>query len=229
MSALSAREVRSVVDVLYDEIHDEILSGTIEPGTKLTEVMVATRYSVARPSARAVIERLVGVGLLQRILNRAPQVPLLQSGDIRDLYIGRRAIEREVVAQLAREGRVPPETRRMIAELRIASAYDALPESVASGVEFHRLLVNGLGSARMTRMYNSIIGEVQLAIAQVQGHRLLSPVDIADQHDEILDAIAARQVERAVAAISEHLDHAEASLHNDVESGEKPNGSEIVA
>lgn len=215
MSSNQVLVVHSIVDVLYAAIRGQILSGEIEPGAKLTELDVATRFSVARPTARAAVERLVDIGLLQRSVNKAARVPILQAEEIDDLYLSRRLIEREVVATLARGRAVPEESQHMVNELRMTMSSGRLNESVSSGIEFHRSLVNGLGSARISRMYESIIGEVHLAIAQVQGRHLLDPAKIADQHQEILDAIADGDENRAVEMITRHLDGAEDSLRRD--------------
>ncbi|MEJ1229781.1 MAG: GntR family transcriptional regulator [Galbitalea sp.] len=87
MSSVPVLDVRSVVDALYDVVRGQILSGEIESGSKLTELVIANRFSVARPTARAVMERLATVGLLQRSVNKAARVPVLQPADIDDLYL----------------------------------------------------------------------------------------------------------------------------------------------
>ncbi len=116
----------------------------------------------------------------------------------------------------------------MVTELRLATMDNALPKSVASGVEFHRSLVNGLGRPRISRMYEAIIGEVQLAIAQVQGHHLEHPANIADQHEEILQAIARKQEKRAVDMLTQHLDSAEDSLRRDA-MGQSEQKNDVTA
>ena len=93
--------VPSLVDVLHAAIRDRILKGDIEPGASVTEMSIATQYSVARPTAKAAMERLVVDGLLRRSTNKTARVPLLDTEDVRDLYFSRELIERSVVERLA--------------------------------------------------------------------------------------------------------------------------------
>lgn len=198
----------SLVDAVYDAIRGDILTGDIVAGTPLTEVGLATRYDVARPTAKAAMERLVHEGLMRRATNKSARVPVLGERDIRDLYFTRAMLEREVVRALARQRRVPSAAEDSLARFWTAAEKPVVTEIVRLDIEFHRALVSALASTRLDRMYASLMGEVHLCMAQVQAYHLLSPVTIATEHAEILNAVRDGDLDGVGDALTSHLERA---------------------
>ncbi len=182
------------------------------PGsTQLTEAEVATTYDVARPTAKAAIEKLVAEGLLLRGTHKTARVPELGPDEVRDLYFSRLCIESEVVRRLA-AGRTLPEAL-------VRANNDVVAVQSASGLEvtepvirFHLALVGALGSPRLTRVFGTLMGEMRLCMAQMNYRRLLHADLIAEEHKVILEQIAAGDPDGAVAALAAHLRQAENRL-----------------
>jgi DNA-binding GntR family transcriptional regulator len=217
-------EVPSLVAVLDQALRNEILSGQIAPGEAVTELGVAERFSVARPTAKAAVERLVYDGLLERTINRTARAPVLGIDDVEDLYQARMFLERELARALAERRLVPESARRRIRDLEQLSADSNLGDVLEADVGFHRALLEGLGSLRFSRLYESLLGEAHLCMAQVQLHRLLHPDVIAAEHNEILEAIESGDQARALRAASEHLERARARLVAHLRSGTAEDG-----
>lgn len=203
--------VPSVVDVLYKTLRNEILQGGIPGGSLLTELAVASQYGVARPTAKAALERLIQEGLLRRGTHKSARVPLLTERDVRDLYESRTFFERQVLRLLIRQRAEVPEPTRL-AHTRMTEVADHGEESllnfVKADVEFHCGLVDALASDRTSRMYRQLMGETQLCMAQVQFQHLLDPHVIIDEHKQVLAAIDEGDTDRAVMCIEAHLQNA---------------------
>jgi DNA-binding GntR family transcriptional regulator len=211
-------EVPSLVDALYEDLRERILSGVLPAGTAVTEMDLAAQYSVARPTAKASMERLVHDGLLRRGSHKTARVPLLGTDDILDLYRTRSYLEREVTIVLTEKQLVPDAARRSVQQMYDMGADPPLMGVVNIDVAFHSALVDALGSPRMNRLFRSLVAEVRLSMAQVQAHHLLQPLRIADEHSAILDRIEHGDVEGAVTEITAHLERACARLISHVES-----------
>jgi DNA-binding GntR family transcriptional regulator len=56
----------TLVDRIVDILEDRILTGKLEPGTKLSEVGVANEFGVSRAPAREALQRLQEMNLLQK-------------------------------------------------------------------------------------------------------------------------------------------------------------------
>lgn len=190
----------------------------IPPGVQVTESLVASRFGIARPTARAAIDRLVQEGLFRRSAHTSARVPQMTADDINDLYFTRACIDREVARALAARKTVPPEAHAALVDLLAATADSPLLDVVAADVGFHRALAYGVGSPRLTSIYTSLIGEVQLCMAQVQSKRLLTPRSIYDEHVTIVSEIAAGNPAAAADIVTEHLEHARVALLKNLES-----------
>lgn len=193
-------------EAIYDALRASIITQQDAPGSSLTESVVAVRFGVARPTARLAIERLVAAGLLRREPHRAARVPLLTRDDITDLFYNRAIVEAEAVTALATTSSVPKAA--VVANTSIGLDSDFARHDIA----FHRALVAAQPSVRLSRMHDLLMGEVELCIGQVQSAHLISAAEIANQHHEILDAIAAGDSHAASHLMRHHILGARDSL-----------------
>jgi DNA-binding GntR family transcriptional regulator len=195
----------SLTEAVYEALRESIITLGDPPGAVLTENAVASRYGVARPTAKAALERLVSEGLLRRQAHRAAQVPRLNRADIEDLYAARLLIEEAAVMALAKRSYIPP---RALAAQRDIEDFAARGEDAPFArpdMLFHQAIVVGHGSVRLSRMHDLIMGEIQLCMGQLQSHHLLRARDIMTQHQGLLDAIDARDPELAGFLIRRHI------------------------
>ncbi len=204
--------VPTVVDVLYEAIRDRILIGEMEAGTALTEKEVSTSYGVARPTAKAALQRLIYEGLLRQSTNKSARVPTMTADDIVDLYRIRSFLEREAMEVVAERRKIPPEATAASQRMHSVIKSSSLTQVVEADVAFHRALVDSLESPRLSRMYLSIMGETRLCMAQVQSNRLLHPTVIATEHDHVVRYLEAGEGGHAVEEMRLHLTRARDQL-----------------
>lgn len=200
--------VHSLIDALAEALRESVFT-ELSAGASVGESEVARKYEVARPTAKAAIERLVQEGLLRRDAHRSSRVPVLTASDVADLYLSRSCLESESMRRLAATSTPPPDTARQAnKQLAAASADDTLSAFVEPDIAFHRALVGALGSTRLRRMHDGLMTETRLCMAQVQAHKLLDPTVIVAEHNEILTAIERGAPQAAAEALGVHLDHA---------------------
>ena len=206
-------QTRSVVDAVYDELRADILGGDAVPGTRITELSVAGQFDVARPTAKAAIERLLSEGLLVRAhRGSGTKVPIFDRDDIVDLYSTRIVIETAAHLALAAMGGDLSMAAAHIHELdRAADANDPIGV-VSADVTFHRALVTATNSARLSRFHEMLMAEAQLCMSQVQAHQLLSARQISSEHGDIVKAIEGRDPERITTTTQDHLRRAQRKL-----------------
>jgi len=222
-------DTRSLVDAVTGALRERILTGEIPAGTLLTEQSVADQTGVARPTAKAALDRLTHAGLLRRGQSKTARVPLLDANDLRDLYFSRMFLERGVVQTLAIARLVPPAAVDALTRFQEAADRSSLTGIVEADIDFHVALVDALDSPRVTRMYDAVIGEAHLCMAQVQEHRLLSAAIIAGEHGRIVEAIAEGDSDAAGVLLTDHLERARDRLVGFVqpETAEEPVPSEL--
>jgi DNA-binding GntR family transcriptional regulator len=213
--------VHSLVDALADSLRESVLT-ELTPGAVVGETTLARKYEVARPTAKAAIERLVQEGLLRRDAHRSARVPVLEAQDVTDLYFSRTCIESAVMRRLAARATAPEAAEQTIRDLRDATTHGPLSALVEPDIRFHRILVDALGSPRLSRMHTGIMAEMRLCMAQVQANHLLDPKIIVAEHTAILEAITDGDTERASAALTDHLDRASRVLIDYLNEAGKP-------
>lgn len=200
-----------VVDAVTAQLRARILSGDIRSGSPLTEAAVSHTFGVARPSAKAAIEQLVASGILVRTAHRSARVVGIDADTVRDVYRTRTRLESAALRDLARTRSVPDLARAANAEI-LAMPPGPDPATVDPDLRFHTALIDALHSERTSRMYRSVLDEVRLCMAQVQGRRLLDASEIAAQHADILEAVASAEAQQAAALLEAHLSSAEERL-----------------
>ncbi|WP_394770681.1 GntR family transcriptional regulator [Lacisediminihabitans sp.] len=195
----------SLPEAVYEALRESIVTGSAAPGSLLTETAIALQYGVARPTAKAALERLVSEGLLTRQAHHAARVPQLDRDDIVDLYANRALIEEAALHNLAMAGAVPPTALALQRQLEEHVANDDRAALARTDIDFHRALVLAQQSPRLGRLHSLIMGEIELCIGQVQAHQLIRPSDVAQQHQGILDAVAVGDIALAGRLTREHI------------------------
>jgi DNA-binding GntR family transcriptional regulator len=194
----------SLVEAIAADIRSRILRGDYPADASFKEVEVAAEYEVARPTAKAAIEKLVSESLLVRRSNKTARIVILTPEDIRDIYKTRALLEKAALLQLAEARSVPAAALSAQEDLERLAGRSGL-DIIDPDMRFHMALVDSLDSPRTSRMYDSLISQVKLCMAQVQGLHLVQPERIIKEHRHLLDLIEAGKGTAAAEFLEEHL------------------------
>ncbi len=200
----------STVEAAANAIRDLILDGELDPGARLRENDFAERLGIARHSFRAATQILIGEGLLRREPNRGVQVPVFSQTDVEDIFKLRAALEVEAARLAIEADTVPATARDAVARLRALPDDAPWADIVRSDLAFHRSIVDATGSARLRRAYQGLRSEIDLCMVQLQPP-YDRPAQVAAEHEELLGAIEAGDVELAGKLWRAHLGEAAAN------------------
>ena len=200
----------SAVDALVEELRRQILAGELPPGTVLPEIVLAQRFHVARPTVRSAVQELVDRGVLRREAGRSARVPVLGEDDVRDVYFAREAIELRAIEftttaqDLAALLEPVAEALAGMEQVPADAAWSAMAEA---DLAFHSALVRATGSERLVRMFEDVLEEVRLCLAQLEA-RYPQRDELVAEHRGILEAIRAGDPDVARRQMLSHLDSA---------------------
>jgi len=201
----------SIVDAIANDLRTRILEGELTSEVALTETDMAASYDVARPTAKAAIEKLVAEGLLVRGAHKSARVAELGPDSVRDIYLARAYLESEVLRRLALTRTVPDGAVQ--ANLDIAAvAGDSALAVVEPDMRFHTSLIDAVGNERISKMYRSLVSEVRLCMTRVQSMNLLDTALIQAEHQRLLELIAEGDGPGAARLLDEHLGRARERL-----------------
>ena len=109
---------------LAERLRKEIVSGSLQPGTRIVEAKWATKYGVAQASIREAVNILAQAGFVSKASGRSARVIHLSEDDVVHIYRLRGAVE-GLAARLAAE--IKPNLNVLQATM------DVMRESASSG------------------------------------------------------------------------------------------------
>ena len=204
----------TLATVVTEQIRSAILEGLFPPGSKLQEADLAERFAVSRGPVREGIQRLIQEGLLQSEPHRGVFVPVVTDEDVIDIYFVREAIERAAVTRLIETGdtaAVSTALREVVALMEKAVARSAWPQVAELDLRFHTTLVDGVGSPRLSRAYSARIAETRICLSRL-AEVYPARDDLLDEHRQLADLLAGRQLDAILKALAQHFGDAVQSL-----------------
>ncbi|MFC1458632.1 GntR family transcriptional regulator [Microvirga arabica] len=191
------REVERVFGVLVEEI----VSGAIAPGAKLSEPDLARRFGISRGPLREAIRRLQERELVLCTPNAGARVSVHTPEEILEVYQIREALE-GMAARLAAQNMTTEE----IVQLRGTFEEEtARRKSASYRNDFHMQIVRGSHSARLCRLLNEDYYQLlKLWRTNCNWLRYGSDESWRD-HQRILEAIEYRDGECAEILMRRHI------------------------
>lgn len=186
-----------------------IMNGTFPPGTQLGEADLANRFEVSRGPLREAMQRLVQEGLLHSERHRGLFVTTLSTDDILDVYLARSAVERTAVREIVRHGIREDLSPLAASVAHMDSAVEASEWSALADADlaFHESLVAASRSPRLVRMNSTLLVETRMCLSALEPLYEF-PVDIADEHRGILEALREGDERTALKLLDAHMDDA---------------------
>lgn len=174
MIDLPKLEVDGTVSRVASLLRDEILKGSLAPGTQMVVATLADQLGTSKGSVREAIRELVSEGLLEHHLHRGTFVREFSAEECADLYLSRSVIEVWAAERILVEKPTNFEALESAVD-RMASS-DSATEIIDADMDFHRALVELAGSPRMTELHQALIAETTVMA------RARRPFDAQDHH-----------------------------------------------
>ena len=194
----------------FERLRDMILAGTLPTGTPLQEKRLTETLAVSRTPVREAIVRLISEGLVAREGGMVPVVRRLSIDDFIEILHVRRLLEVEAAGRAAERGSVPEliALRDKFARYRDDANSDYL-EQLETDESLHGLLAKQAGSRLLADMIRELRMKTRIFNAARVPDRLRAG---SIEHIEIIDAVAAGDVERAKEAMRAHIDNVRSSV-----------------
>jgi DNA-binding GntR family transcriptional regulator len=196
----------------YEQLRSDILSCRLLPGSKLKIQELCLRCAVSLGAIREALSRLTSEGLVVARPQRGFKAAPISPEDLTDLTKVRIEIDSLCLRKAIEDGDVGWESRLVAAFHRLSRTPErAAGDPTRSSEEwaeahaaFHTALVEGCGSPWLMRLHNQLYDQSEryrrLSVSLAPRRR-----NIGDEHQKILDAVLARDANKAVKLLSQHL------------------------
>lgn len=201
-------------DKAYRAFTRRLLTQALKPGQFISQRELVELTGFPLGAIRELIPRLEAEGLIRTIPQRGMQIAQVDLSLIQQAFQFRLFIEREAIAQFAATA-----TDGQLVELRhdheqtLARALAGMDQALVDDGQridwnFHDLIVDSLKNDIISNNYrvNSIkIRLIRQSQTRLEGNLV---VPVMRDHLKVLDALDLRSVEKAVAALSHHIENA---------------------
>jgi DNA-binding GntR family transcriptional regulator len=195
----------SLTEQARAELERLILSGSLVPGERLSEVALAERLGTSRGPVREALRLLERDGLVVTgEAYRGAHVRRLEATELAELYETRALLHGFICARVAEraDAALVDALRAQVAAM--ARAIDSAPRFFRLNLAFHEALLAQAAHARTATIYRGLERESHLARRQAMqpgGNRAQSNAE----HAALVEAFAARDTARARALGEAHV------------------------
>lgn len=187
----------------YSLILSAIDNGIYRPGDRLVESELAERFGVSRTPVREALQRLETQAMLKRD-GRSLIVATLDHNQLAELYTVRAELE-ALAARLAARHATPEEIRVLASMIEDDRAILGDPQALSrSNRRFHHQIHLASHNRYLVQQLDLVHRSMALMARTSLAAKGRDAVSL-DEHEQIVDAIAERDGERAEQALRRHI------------------------
>lgn len=191
---------------VYDLVRHLIISGEIQPGSRIVVSKLAEQYEISRTPLREALRQLQKEGLLVQN-NRGTKVIDLDENDFQELCQSRLLLEREIiklaVSEISAQALEELEEIIVLAESQLKSANNS-HSFLELNTKFHEIIIHSVSNNRLIQLLDQVRSLLLLYRAKIinyPGHH----GEIIEEHRMILHALKERDQEKAIRSVEGHL------------------------
>lgn len=214
-SAIEMLREHSLATLAQQELERRIISGEIAAGTKLNEVDVASDLGVSRGPVREAFSALSQAGLVRVEKNRGVFVRQVSLEEANEFYEVRAALEGLIGKLAARRISIDEieQLRAVVRRMHQTQKSRRADEYFVLNVEFHDVLARAARNNALLAHYRGVVNQLDL-YRRATITRGVENIPLSTQeHEAIVEAVAARDEQRAEALLTEHVLVSRARLH----------------
>lgn len=199
------QDYRTIQDLVFTTLRDEILSGELVPGERLNTSQLSERLGVSRTPIREALNRLTSIGLVENIPHRGAFVRKLSIEEIIEMYYIRAALE-GIAARLAARNLKEEEIQQLLQfcdEMESHLSTGDYHKILETNFEFHSIIYQAAQSPRL----QNLILQYYRHSEQYRALGLELPgryAEICQEHRDLALALAERNMEGAESKAREH-------------------------
>ena len=216
----------SGVAFVYETLKAEIIQLRLTPGSTIDESQLAVRFNLSRTPIREAMVRLAAEGLITTLPNRATMVSHIDFLNLPHFFDALTLMYR-VTTRLAAANHAPTDLAPILA---LRDAYEAAVEArdvvamITVNRDFHVAIAEAGGNRYYRDLFARLLDEgMRILRLYYSSFNDVLPRQYANEHDEMIAAITARDVDRADQLAAAHADQIVRQIRSYISADVRPN------
>ncbi|MFJ7299190.1 GntR family transcriptional regulator [Streptomyces sp. NPDC099088] len=197
----------------YEGLRSLLLSGSIEPGARLTEADLTRMFNVSRSTMRSALVRLTQEGYVTSEVNRGVRTRSFSPEEAADILEARETLEAALAgkaAERATEEEIE-DMRRTLQDMEEARSRGDQDSYSRGNRLFHQQVKHAAHQTTLARAYDTLL--YPLVMRQYRNLSAQHPrTGSMEEHQAIFLAIVTRNPDAALAAMRHHVGSARRAL-----------------
>ncbi len=199
---------RPLREIVYEELKRQILTGKIDPGTRMMEVELAEDMGVSRTPIREAIRKLEKEGLVVIEPRKGAYASQISTKDMVDILEVRQTMEG--LAAYFAATRMTQEQKESLAD--VSASYNEAVKTGNTGdmikydTLFHHIIVESSGNKVLLQMIEQL-QELVLRFRYIYYDDFRRAEKMPEEHQAILNAIISGRGERAREEADKHIEY----------------------
>jgi len=197
---------RALYQEVADRLRQQIYSRTLEPGSWIDEMKLAQEFGISRTPLREALKVLAVEGLVTMKLRRGAYVTEVSRDDVSQVYHLLALLESDAAATVAAHADAAQRAQLQQLHARLEKQARQRDAFFATNEQFHMALLEIAGN----RWALQIVTDLRKVMKLNRHHSLFKQGRLSDslaEHRALMDAISARDAERARALMRAHFEH----------------------
>ena len=194
---------------IRNAIREAIFSGKLNPGDRIIETYWAKELGVSQGPVREAIRDLEAMGLVETVPFKGSRIRTLTEKDVRDNYSVRICLEsksiRDAIIQLddQRMAELVEHLRTILLEMDDCANRGDLRQFTDCDTLFHRAIIDATGNQVLLKLWEQCNMRNWFRFSALTDATRLR--QLQSGHQQILEAICARDVKTATSMLEDHL------------------------
>lgn len=210
LDKLKLHDYKPLREIVFESIREAILDGRLKPGERVMEIQLAEKLGVSRTPVREAIRKLELEGLLIMEPRKGAYVADVSLKDVIDVLEVRSSLE-GLAASLAAI-RASEEEIELLKE-KAVQFKESIEKNDVQGMinkdtEFHEAILQAAKNKKLTSIIESLREQVQrFRVTYFTEYNMTTY--LAQEHQNVLDAIEDRNPEQASQYAQKHIENLE--------------------
>lgn len=213
LSKVNLNDYKPLREVIFNTLREAIIVGELKPGERLMEVQLAEKMGVSRTPVREAIRKLELEGLVDMLPRKGAHVADLSVKDIVDVLEVRASLDglASSLAALRITDEEIKDLKHSQAQFANYVEKENLQGSIKKDVEFHDIIFRASRNEKLIQIANNLREQIQrFRVIYLKDYS--SGRELVKEHQDILDAVEARNFELAREVAQKHIKNQEQAI-----------------